>query len=228
MPFTPSATFYLSTPRLYISHLLPVTHPHHSEFICTLYNSELFVSTCGKTSVNSPEKAKSHIEGWIACNFEKNGFGCYLISLRDRTSIVDSKGDKALQSDETELKPGDVPIGITTLMRGNYTVPDIGFALLPEYTGKGYATEAGKRVIQFAAHDPVEQGGLGLEGVFGFTDPTNMGSRKICERLGLVDYGVYPLEAFGGKESAVYCSQGMVVDGEGLKKFGIMGDKIEQ
>ncbi len=46
------------------------------------------------------------------------------------------------------VKTGDTPIGIITLLKKEYLpCPDIGFAFLKEYSGKGYAFEASKAVI---------------------------------------------------------------------------------
>jgi RimJ/RimL family protein N-acetyltransferase len=106
-------------------------------------------------------------------------------------------------------------------MRGDYALPDIGFALLPAYTGKGYAREAGMRVIQYATI-PRAEGGLGYAGVFGFADQSNELSRKVCARLGLQFKGVYELEAFGRRKSAVYASSGVE-----LRETGIKEDRID-
>ncbi|KAK6827951.1 GNAT family acetyltransferase [Apiospora arundinis] len=243
MPFTPSSTFYLSAPRVYISHFHA---PQHNQFIVDLYNNELYAKYNGKTSIDTPAKAQAHIEDWMPGWHERNGYGPYVVSLRfARDIIVDGNDDGnnnaiAAETDgEKVLSPGQVPIGIATLMRGShFTVPDCGFALLPAYAGKGYATEAGRRIIKYAmdpkpvpnkpsspAGDvPGEDEGLGLEGVFGFTGKDNTNSKKVCERIGLEFRGVYPLEAFGNQPSAVYALPGMETD---LSVYGIKVDKVD-
>lgn len=224
MAFQLSPTFHLVTPRLYISHFLA---PRDCAFIINLYNSDLFLKNSGKTGIDNQEKASKHIEGWITSNFQKNGHGQYLISLRS------AEGDASLP--DGELTPGQAPIGMVTLMRGHYSVPDVGFALLPEHTGKGYATEAGKRMLQFAtdpkgepapasAEGALPEGqGLGLAGVFGFTAPANDHSKSVCLRLGLEYRGVYPLEAFGDQESVVYAMPSM---GD-VRDYGIRGARLD-
>lgn len=223
-----SPNFHIVTPRLYISRILA---PRDSQFIIDLYNSDLFLKHNGKTGIDTEEKASKHIEGWIASNFQKNGHGQYLISLR-------------AADDGDALRVGQAPIGMVTLMRGDYAVPDIGFALLPAHTGKGYATEAGQRVLRFAtdptsaesaaeaevpapaaAPEPLPEGrGLGLAGIFGFTDPDNEHSKRVCRRLGLEYRGVYPLEVFGDKESAVFAMPGM---GD-VADYGIKGARVDK
>lgn len=80
------------------------------EFPISLYNSPLFITGRGKTGIDSPEKALNKINGFFAAQFDKIGHVTYLISLKNREMI-----------------------GTVTLMRGDDTVPDIGFAL-SQYT----------------------------------------------------------------------------------------------
>jgi len=70
----------------------------------------LFITGRGKTGIDSPEKALNKINGFFAAQFDKIGHVTYLISLKNREMI-----------------------GTVTLMRGDDTVPDIGFAL-SQYT----------------------------------------------------------------------------------------------
>ncbi|KAK8052057.1 hypothetical protein PG993_003442 [Apiospora rasikravindrae] len=245
MPFIPSPTFHLNSPRLYISHFHA---PQHNQFLVDLYNSELYTKH-NKTNVDTPEKAQAQIENWMPGWHERNGYGPYVVSLRFARDIV-GKGDDSIAGDNDDhekatatLKPGQVPIGIVTLMRGtHYTVPDCGFALLPAYAGKGYATEAGKRIVKYAmdpkpsttatgettssAGDdvPREGEGLGLDGVFGFTSSDNADSRRVCERIGLEFRGVYPLEAFGGEPSAAFALPEMQKD---LSVYGIKAQRTD-
>ncbi|KAK8118606.1 uncharacterized protein PG998_003232 [Apiospora kogelbergensis] len=231
MPFTPSPTFHLTTPRLYISHFHA---PQHNQFLVDLYNNELYTKHNGKTGVDSPAKAQAQIENWMPGWHERNGYGPYVVSLRFARDIIGT-----VTTDNND-EDGDVPpIGIATLMRGShYTVPDCGFALLPAYTGKGYATEMGQRIVQYATDPkpttPVESSpqndvpgegeGLGLNGVFGFTGNDNVASGKVCQRIGLEFRGVYPLEAFGGEASAVYALPSMEAD---LSVYGIKAPKTD-
>ncbi|WWD16301.1 hypothetical protein CI109_100727 [Kwoniella shandongensis] len=191
--------FRLESSRLYIHRFEPTTE--HADFLVKLYNTPLFIAGEGDTGINTTEKALRQIkDGFIGKAFAKNGHGPYLISLNDRTLI-----------------------GSVTIMRGDYLAPDIGFALLPEYTKQGYAKEAGLRLIEYATQSK-EEGGLGYPGVFVFTSNKNEKAKKLSESLGLEYRGVYPLQAFGGHPSAVYASKSMVED---LKVYGITEEKSE-
>jgi RimJ/RimL family protein N-acetyltransferase len=52
------------------------------------------------------------------------------------------------------LRDSNTPIGIISLVKREYLEhPDLGFAFLPEYSGKGYAFEAATAVLKtFLAH----------------------------------------------------------------------------
>jgi len=144
------------------------------------------------------------ITGFVDGLFVKQNHGIYLVSLPD--------GDE------------NVKIGTVSVMKvENFTVPDIGFALLPQYTGKGYAQEAGKAMMEYAMRDKSE-GGLGYDGVFGFTSATNGQSRKACESLSLEFRGIYPLAVFGGGKSAVYAMRDMEKD---LTKYGVLEERLD-
>lgn len=200
---TPAAAdWQLDTDRLRISRLLPILD--HAQFIVELYNSPLFLAGQGATGIDNDEKALKMITGFVDGLFAKQNHGIYLVSLHN--------GDE------------DTKIGTVSVMKGAaFTVPDIGFALLPQYTGKGYAQEAGKAMMAYAIRDKSE-GGLGYEGVFGFTSATNGQSRKACESLGLEFRGIYPLAVFGGGKSAVYAMKEMDKD---LRKYGVQEERLD-
>lgn len=197
------ADWELATERLRISRLLPTQA--HAHFIVELYNSPLFLEGQGATGIDTDEKAMTMITGFIAGLFAKQNHAIYLVSLRDH------------DSPDIQTK-----IGTVSIMKGaTITVPDIGFALLPRYTGNGFAREAGTAMIKYAMQDK-EQGGLGYDGVFGFTNAANAKSRKVCTSLGLEFRGVYPLAIFGGGKSAVFAKPGMR---ENLKEYGIQEER---
>ena len=56
---------------------------------------------------------------------------------------------------------------------------EIGWRLLPEYWGKGLATEAAQSMVAYAAAQ------LGLEALVSFTVPGNFRSRRVMQKLGM-------------------------------------------
>lgn len=79
-----------------------------------------------------------------------------------------------------EAQAAGCPIGICGLARRDYLdSPDIGFAFLPPYWGKGYAQEAAAAVLGHAT------GELGMTRIVATTRPDNTASQKLLEKLGL-------------------------------------------
>ena len=78
-----------------------------------------------------------------------------------------------------ELKPGGEPIGICGLLRREtLDAPDLGFAFLPAFRGKGYAYESAFATL---AHGLRE---LRFERIVAITSPDNERSGKLLEKLG--------------------------------------------
>lgn len=76
-------------------------------------------------------------------------------------------------------EPHGTPIGmISVVQRGPDAIPDMGWGLLQEYSGKGYATEAAKACLKYWTEQ------LGIEEIFVTTRSTNRGSYRIAEKLG--------------------------------------------
>jgi RimJ/RimL family protein N-acetyltransferase len=73
--------------------------------------------------------------------------------------------------------------------------PEIGWALLPAMTGKGYATEAAFAARRFA------YGALGWRTAISFIDMQNHASQRVAERMGARFEGTQLLR---GSEAGVY------------------------
>lgn len=65
------------------------------------------------------------------------------------------------------------------VMNGYASFYDVGYRLLPEYWGKGYATESGKAAITYAFNT------LKLPEVYGITELGNQASHKALLKIGL-------------------------------------------
>ena len=64
------------------------------------------------------------------------------------------------------------------IKRDTLMEPDVGYALMPEFRGQGYAREAAAACVRYA------QDVLGLPEVWGITGPTNAGSAAVLHRSG--------------------------------------------
>jgi [ribosomal protein S5]-alanine N-acetyltransferase len=97
-----------------------------SSFIVKLLNSPGWLRYIGDRGVKTEEDAKVYLQNGPLLSYEENGFGLYLVGL---------------------LETGE-PIGMCGILKRDSLVhPDLGYSLLPEFTGKGYAYEAANAVV---------------------------------------------------------------------------------
>ncbi|CAG8899642.1 unnamed protein product [Penicillium egyptiacum] len=192
--FTASPTFSVPSERLHISYFLPES-PAHCAFLVKLWNTEDFIKSCGRTGIDTPEKAFNFLRNRVHADYARNKYGIFVVSLKPY--------ENASLSEST-------PIGTVSLMKGeppnSYLAPDIGYAILPEETGKGYATEAGVALLEYARRE------LGVDSAFGFCAKDDPRSARVLEKIGFESRGEKKLKVFGGKESAVYVLPGMRQD----------------
>lgn len=222
---TPKATsksFTIITPRLIITRF-DAAKDAHCAFLVALYNTPAFIASVGgkPTSITSIPAARALISGRFEQEFQRNGWGYFLILLR--------RGSEGAEDDDDIELDACTPIGSITLLRGVepncYAAPDLGFALLSpssapsslfpsteDYTGKGYATEASDALLRYAREC------WGVRTVLGLFDPTNERSKGVFGRLGFMDKGLHELRVFGGVMGAVW------VWGEGAERdVGVWG-----
>ncbi|CAG7920432.1 unnamed protein product [Penicillium olsonii] len=193
-PFTASPTFAIPSERLYISYFLPDS-PEHCAFLVKLWNTEEFIKTSGRTGIDTLEKASNFLRNRVHADYARNNYGIFLVSLKPN--------ENATLSEST-------PIGTVSLMKGDrpdsYLAPDIGYAILPEETGKGYATEAAVALLEYARKE------LGVDSAFGFCARDDRHSARVLKKIGFEFRGERKLKVFGGKESAVYVLPAMSQD----------------
>lgn len=130
-----------------------------ASFILTLLNTPGWLKYIGDRGVHNLDQARAYILDGPLKSYQVNGFGLYLV----------------------ELQVNRQPIGICGLLQRSYLAdPDIGFAFLPDYIGKGYAFEAVSATLAF------HQSNLNLKRVHAITNPENKASIKLLEKLGFV------------------------------------------
>jgi RimJ/RimL family protein N-acetyltransferase len=78
-----------------------------------------------------------------------------------------------------QLKHDGAPIGMCGLIKRE-TLPgvDVGYAFLPQFCGKGYATEAAAGALALAPT-------IGIRRVLAITSPGNAGSKAVLEKIGM-------------------------------------------
>lgn len=128
-----------------------------STFMLDLLNQPSFIQFIGDRGVRTLDDARKIIGERYLAAYERLGFGIYLTLLRG-TSI---------------------PIGICGLVkRDGLDDVDIGYAFLPQYWSKGYASEAALAVLAYARST------LGMKRILGITTSDNAGSIRVLEKIG--------------------------------------------
>ena len=123
-----------------------------------VWNDPAFIRNVADRGIRTEQEARDAIVGGASKLFADYGYGPYSMSL---------KTDGAM-------------IGICGLFRrDNLDDPDIGFAVLPDYCGKGYAGEAAEAVVSYA------RGTLGLDVLTAIVSPDNAPSIGLIKKLGL-------------------------------------------
>lgn len=144
----------LDTQRLSLRHLELDDAP----FILALLNDPGWIRYIGDRGVRTVEAAAAYLETRMLAQYEKCGFGLWMVEGRARE-----------------------PMGICGLVkRDTLPVPDLGFAFMPGFRGQGYAYESALAVRDHAT------GALGLAKLLAITSPANTDSARLLERLGFV------------------------------------------
>jgi len=144
----------LETDRLILRQL----STEDAEFILELVNEPSFIQNIGDRGVRTLEDARAYILRVAISSYEKNGFGLYLVELRDSGQSIGMCG---------------------LIKRDGLEDVDIGYAFLPRFWLKGYAVEAAAAVKDYA------RDALGLKRLVAITDPANQGSIRVLEKIGL-------------------------------------------
>lgn len=132
--------------------------PGDAAFILQLLNTESWIRYIGDRNVHSIADAEAYLQNGPISSYRQHGYGLWLVSLNDQ----------------------DIPVGTCGIIkRDTLDHPDIGFAFLPEYTGKGLAQECAAATVYFAFES------LHLSELWAITLPDNRNSIRLLERIGL-------------------------------------------
>jgi [ribosomal protein S5]-alanine N-acetyltransferase len=120
-------------------------------FIIKLLNTPGWLRFIGDRGVKTISDAEAYLSKGPMESYAKNGFGLWLV----------------------EESESSIPAGLCGLLKRDYLDhPDIGFAFLPEFTGKGYATEAIRATIRLAKIN------LEIRTLLAITTPDNERSQR--------------------------------------------------
>ncbi len=144
----------LETDRLIVRHM----STDDSAFMFDLLNQPSWIRFIGDRNVRTLEDARAYI----------------------LAGPMEMQARLGLSFHVVEIKETKCAIGICGLAKRDYLEDvDIGFALLPQFCGKGYAYESAVAVLNYAKTE------LGLKRIVATTRPDNHFSANLLEKLGL-------------------------------------------
>lgn len=127
-------------------------------FILELLNDPDFVRNVADRGVRTLEEARRYVAERFTATYRRDGFGFWLV----------------------EPKGSGLPAGICGLVKRD-ALPgvDVGYAFLPPFRSKGYASESASAVVAYAREV------LGLKRIFAIVNPENAVSIRVLEKLGM-------------------------------------------
>ena len=147
----------LETERLSLHELTALDAP----FILELLTSRGFTENIGDRGVRDLEGARGYIERARA-GYAANGFGLW----------------------RADLKASGEATGLAGLVkRDGLDHPDVGYAFLEPFWGRGLASEAAAASLAYARDT------LGLQTIVAITKPQNLGSIAVLKKIGMKDAG---------------------------------------
>ena len=129
-----------------------------TQFIVELLNSPGWLQFIGDRNVRTEDQARSYLENGPIKSYRENGYGLSLV----------------------ERKEDNRPIGMCGIInRDSLDTPDIGYALLPDFIGLGYAFEIASATLAYAKII------LKIPKISAITTPENIKSIRLLEKIGL-------------------------------------------
>ncbi|HNQ26421.1 MAG TPA: GNAT family N-acetyltransferase [Aquaticitalea sp.] len=143
------------TPRLIIAKMTLDDAP----FMLELLNTPNWIKYIGDRNVKTVEEAENYMKNGVLKSYRESGFGFYKLLLKEE---------------------GNKTIGTCGLVkREQLENVDIGFAMLPEYEGKGFGMESSIEIMALAKTR------FKLHRIAAIVQPDNPNSIKLIEKLGL-------------------------------------------
>jgi RimJ/RimL family protein N-acetyltransferase len=130
-------------------------------FVIELLNCDTWLQFIGNRGITTLQDGEIYIKEKFISSYQKNGYGFYLVALKNADLSYTSIGMCGL------------------VKRPALENIDIGFAFLPNYEKKGYAFEAAFATLQYA------KTALQLGDIVAITTADNINSIHLLQKLGL-------------------------------------------
>ena len=126
-------------------------------FFLRLVNDPSFIANIADKGVRTLDDARENLRNGPIASYARHGHGLWMVELKDTGT----------------------PIGICGLIKRDVLDDiDVGYALLPEFCGQGYAAEAAAAALAYGRET------LGLQRVVAVVNAENARSLRLLEKLG--------------------------------------------
>jgi len=129
-----------------------------ADLMLAVWNDPAFLQHVGDRGIRTVDQAHATLAEGAFKLYEDFGYGPYRVALATDDTAVGTCG---------------------LFRREGYDDPDIGYSILPEHCGRGYAYEAASAVLAHARSE------LELARITAFISPRNVASIRLAEKLGL-------------------------------------------
>lgn len=130
-------------------------------FFYKLMNEKGWIENIGDRNLQSIKDAEKYIKTKYLEQFQKYGYGSYVVILKELNTPIGSSG---------------------LIKRPYFDYPDLGYAFLEEFHGRGYAFEVAKLILESAKSK-------GFKTIYAFTSLPNTISQNLLLKLGFEDEG---------------------------------------
>ncbi|MBC7885167.1 MAG: GNAT family N-acetyltransferase [Saprospiraceae bacterium] len=135
----------------------------------------------GNNPINNIEEVYHYLEN-IKQQYRNNGIGRWAVIENETNAFVGWAGIKFLD----------------VLTNGHINFYDIGYRFLPEFWGKGYATECTKAWIDYAKLN------MNIHELFAITHIDNLASQKVLKKCGFVQKNTFPDSTHGEEIDCIW------------------------
>ena len=133
-----------------------------ASFMLQLLNDSAFIANIGDRGVRTVTEAETYLVAGPLASYQQYGFGLRALELQHNGQLIGICG---------------------LIQRDTLDAPDLGFALLPDFTGLGYAYEAAKAALQWAV-------ALKIARLYAIVSLQNAPSQRLLAKLGFSNQGV--------------------------------------
>lgn len=157
----------IETKRLILREIIP----SDEEKMFALDSDPLVNKFLGNNPITTLEQAKYYIN-FIRLQYEENGIGRWAVIEKESNLFIGWSGLKFH----------------TEMINNHILIYELGYRFMPEYWGKGYATEAAAAWVDYGF------GNLDIQSMYAMTDALHTDSKNVLKKTGFLEKGIFDFE----------------------------------